>query len=77
MPLSVVGRPPPQPTRALTTAAILGAVDALLIGPGVTLLTGVVGASSVLAIPVGVVVALVAFAAQVGYIFRASLGKQA
>ncbi|MFE9657793.1 hypothetical protein [Micromonospora sp. NPDC006431] len=57
----------------LTTAAMVGAVNALLIGLGATLLTGLASGSVALAIAVGVVVALVAFAAQLLYIRRASL----
>ena len=56
----------------LTTAAMVGAVNALLIGLGATLLTGVASGSATLAIAVGVVVALVAFAAQLAHIKRAS-----
>ncbi|SCF20442.1 hypothetical protein GA0074695_4315 [Micromonospora viridifaciens] len=57
----------------LTTAAMVGAVNALLIGLGATLLTGVASGSATFAIALGVVVALVAFAAQLAHIKRASL----
>ncbi|WP_319461654.1 hypothetical protein [Micromonospora sp. RTP1Z1] len=57
----------------LTTAAMVGAVNALLIGLGATLLTGVASGSATLAIALGVAVALVAFAAQLAYIKRASI----
>ncbi|MEV0806323.1 hypothetical protein [Micromonospora sp. NPDC050200] len=57
----------------LTTAAMVGAVNALLIGLGATLLTGVASGSVTSAIALGVAVALVAFAAQLAYIKRASI----
>lgn len=57
----------------LTTAAMVGAVNALLIGVCAALLTGVLGGGTALAIGLGVAVALVAFAAQVVYVKRASL----
>lgn len=57
----------------LTTAAMVGTVNALLIGLGATLLTGVASGSATLAIALGVAVALVAFAAQLAYIKRASI----
>ncbi|OKI46033.1 hypothetical protein [Micromonospora sp. CB01531] len=57
----------------LTTAAMVGAINGLLIGLGATLLTGLASGSATLAIALGVVVALVAFAAQLAYIKRASI----
>ncbi|MEU8217646.1 hypothetical protein AB0C47_17955 [Micromonospora taraxaci] len=54
----------------LTTAALVGAVNAVLLGLGVALLAGLAGVAHVLAIPAGVVAALVAFAAQFVYILR-------
>ncbi|MFD2768074.1 hypothetical protein [Micromonospora eburnea] len=57
----------------LTMAAMVGAVNTLLIGLGATLLAGVASGSATLAIAVGVVVALVAFAAQLAHIKRASM----
>ncbi|MEU5941309.1 hypothetical protein ABZ807_19460 [Micromonospora sp. NPDC047548] len=57
----------------LTTAAMVGAVNALLIGVGATLVTGVASGSAALAIALGVAVALVAFVAQLAYIKRASI----
>ncbi|MFC4149656.1 hypothetical protein ACFO0M_25690 [Micromonospora mangrovi] len=74
---AAVGSRPGRWQLMLTTAAMVGAVNALLIGLGVTLLAGVLGASSGLAIPVGVVVALAAFAAQLWYISHASLWNRA
>ncbi|PWU58587.1 hypothetical protein DLE60_20925, partial [Micromonospora globispora] len=60
----------------LTAAALVGAVTALLLGLGAALLTGLLGASSGLAIALGVVVALVAFAAEIAYIGRASVWQR-
>ncbi|SBT45041.1 hypothetical protein [Micromonospora narathiwatensis] len=57
----------------LTTAAFVGAVNALLLGLGATLLSGLFSAALGVAIAIGVVVALAAFAVQVGYINRASV----
>ncbi|RKR86614.1 hypothetical protein BDK92_0851 [Micromonospora pisi] len=57
----------------LTTAAMVGAVNALLIGLSVTLLTGLLSRSIGLAIVLGAVVAVVAFTAQVVYINRTSI----
>ncbi|MFG3701701.1 hypothetical protein ACGF5C_27895 [Micromonospora sp. NPDC047620] len=57
----------------LTTAARVGAVNALLIGLGAALLTGVSDGSPTLAIALGVAVALLAFAAQLAFIKRASI----
>ncbi|WDZ82768.1 hypothetical protein [Micromonospora cathayae] len=57
----------------LTTAAMVGAVNALLIGLGATLLAGTVTGSVPLAIALGVAVVLVAFAAQLAYLKRASI----
>ncbi|WP_446209617.1 hypothetical protein [Micromonospora sp. IBSANI012] len=59
----------------LTTAAMVGAVNALLVGLGVTLLVGLLGAGSAVAVGVGVVVALAAFAAQVAFISRRSISR--
>ncbi|MET8045614.1 hypothetical protein ABZU25_32690 [Micromonospora sp. NPDC005215] len=59
----------------LTTAALVGAVNALLIGLGVALLTGLAGAGHAFAIPAGVVVALAAFAAQFRYILRTAASE--
>ncbi|PWR11705.1 hypothetical protein DKT68_05090 [Micromonospora acroterricola] len=60
----------------LTTAALVGAVNSLLVGLGVALLVGLAGAGHGLAIPVGVVTALTAFAAQFLYILRTSAAEQ-
>lgn len=70
---AAVGSRPGRRHMLLTAAALVGAVNALLIGLGATLLSGLSGATPGLAIGVGVVVALAAFAVQVGYINRASV----
>ncbi|MDZ5444956.1 hypothetical protein U2F26_19765 [Micromonospora sp. 4G57] len=70
---AAVGTRPGRWHLLLTTAAMVGAVNALLIGLGATLLTRVTGGAPTVAVAVGVVVALVAFAAQVAYIQRASI----
>ncbi|SCL39438.1 hypothetical protein GA0074692_5363 [Micromonospora pallida] len=57
----------------LTTAAMVGAVNALLIGLGATLLTGLASGSTTFAVGLGAAVALVAFAAQLAYVKRASI----
>jgi len=51
----------------------VGAVNALLLGLGATLLSGLFSAALGVAIAIGVVVALAAFAVQVAYINRASV----
>ncbi|MCW3813891.1 hypothetical protein ONA91_05405 [Micromonospora sp. DR5-3] len=70
---AAVGSQPGRVQMLLTTAALVGAVNALLIGLGATLLSGVFGAAPGLAIAVGVVVALAAFAVQIVHINRASI----
>ena len=70
---AAVGNQPGRWQLLLTTAAMVGAVNGLLIGLGVTLLTGVLGGPPTLAIAIGVAVALVAFAAQLAHIKRASI----
>lgn len=60
----------------LTTAALVGAVNALLVGLGVALLAGLAGVGHTLAIPAGVVVALAAFAAQFLYILRTAAAER-
>jgi hypothetical protein len=62
-----VGGTPARWQLLLTTAAMVGAVNALLIGLGVALLTGLFGGSNGAAITLGVAVALVAFVAQLAY----------
>ncbi|MEU8265163.1 hypothetical protein AB0C02_31715 [Micromonospora sp. NPDC048999] len=57
----------------LTTAALVGAVNSLLIGLGSTLLAGLSGAAPGVAIGIGIVVVLAAFAVQVVHINRASI----
>ncbi|MFJ8582142.1 hypothetical protein [Micromonospora sp. NPDC093277] len=68
-----VGVHPRRGHALLTTAAFVGAVNALLLGLGAALLSGLFGATLGPAIAVGVVVALVAFAVQIAYINRASV----
>ncbi|MET8307210.1 hypothetical protein [Micromonospora sp. NPDC005173] len=70
---AAVGNTPGRAQMLLTTAALVGAVNALLAGLVVTLLVGLAGLSSGLAIGVGSVLALLAFAAQVVYINRRSI----
>ncbi|RZU75692.1 hypothetical protein EV384_4252 [Micromonospora kangleipakensis] len=70
---AAVGNRPSRWQLLLTTGAMVGAVNALLIGLAATLLTGLTGGSPKLAVAVGVAVALVAFGAQVAYIQRASI----
>ena len=70
---AAVGARPGRWHLLLTAAAMVGAVTALLLGVGAALLAGLFGASSGLAITLGVVLVLVAFAAEVAYIGRASV----
>ncbi|WP_410812529.1 hypothetical protein [Micromonospora sp. 067-2] len=56
----------------LTTAALVGAVNALLVGLGAALLARSAGAGHGLAVPGGVVLALVVFGVQFVYIVRES-----
>jgi hypothetical protein len=70
---AAVGSRPARWQLLLTTAAMVGAVNALLIGLSAALLTGVLGGSLAPVIALGVAVALVAFAAQLVYIQRASI----
>ncbi|MGK5740486.1 hypothetical protein [Micromonospora sp. URMC 103] len=70
---AAVGSRPGWPQMLLTTAAMVGAVNALIGGLGVTLLTSLAGLSPTYAIGVGAVVALAAFAAEVAYVNRASV----
>ncbi|RZU76086.1 hypothetical protein EV384_4691 [Micromonospora kangleipakensis] len=72
---AAVGNAPRRAQLLLTTAAMVGAVNALLVGLAVTLLARLAGLSSAFAIGVGTVFALLAFAAQVAYINRES-GKK-
>ncbi|SCF05963.1 hypothetical protein GA0070607_5020 [Micromonospora coriariae] len=72
---AAVGNAPRRAQLLLTTAAMVGAVNALLAGLSITLLVGLAGLSSGLAIGVGTVLALLAFAAQVAYINRASISQ--
>ena len=70
---AAVGNAPRRAQQLLTTAAMVGAVNALVVGLAVTLLAGLAGLSSGFAIGVGTVLALLAFAAQVAYINRESI----
>ncbi|MFU8873065.1 hypothetical protein [Micromonospora sp. SL4-19] len=70
---AAVGNRPVRWQLLLTTAAMVGAVNALLIGLGAALVTGLAGGALALAIALGVAVALIAFAAQLLHIKRASL----
>ena len=70
---AAVGSSPSRWKLLLTTAAMVGAVNALLIGLGAALLIGVASGSATWPIAVGVAVALVAFAAQLAHIGRASI----
>ncbi|MFC0007699.1 hypothetical protein [Micromonospora siamensis] len=70
---AAVGTRPARYHLLLTTAAMVGAVNALLIGAGVALLLGVAGVGPTAAILVGVVGALLAFAGQLFHVNRSSL----
>ncbi|MEU4337786.1 hypothetical protein AB0F59_24555 [Micromonospora lupini] len=72
---TLVGTQPGRWEFLLTTAALVGAVNALLLGVGVALVTGIVGLGRGLAILVGALVAVVAFAVQFAYIVRTSNGR--
>ncbi|MDG4758326.1 hypothetical protein [Micromonospora sp. WMMD710] len=72
----LVGTRPGRWEFLLTTAALVGAVNAALVGLGVALVVSAVGAAHWLTILAGVVVALVAFAAQFAYIVRMSAGRR-
>ncbi|MFE9689419.1 hypothetical protein [Micromonospora sp. NPDC005806] len=74
---AAVGERPRRRHLLFTTAALVGAVNGLLIGLGVTLLAGLFGAPPGPAIAVGVVAALAAFAIQVRHIRRASISMTA
>ncbi|MFI7576020.1 hypothetical protein [Micromonospora sp. NPDC049497] len=70
---AAVGSRPGRTQLLLTTAALVGAVNALLVGLGVTLLTAMAADSATLAVAVGVVVALAVFGAQFAYINHRSV----
>ncbi|MGC3863679.1 hypothetical protein ACPSM1_26260 [Micromonospora chersina] len=70
---AAVGSRPGRWQLLLTAAALVGAVNALLLGLGAALLAGLAGLSTGPAVLVGVPAALVAFAAQFAYIGRASI----
>ncbi|MGC4812975.1 hypothetical protein ACLQ29_20825 [Micromonospora sp. DT228] len=69
---NLVGTRPGRWEFLLTTAALVGAVNAVLTGLGVALVTTTVGAGGVVTVAVGVLVAVVAFGVQFAYIVRAS-----
>ncbi|MEW1586223.1 hypothetical protein AB0283_12315 [Micromonospora vinacea] len=69
---NLVGMRPGRWEFLLTTAALVGAVNAVLGGLGIALVTTTVGAGGEVAVPVGVLVAVVAFGVQFAYIVRAS-----
>ncbi|MEW2146735.1 hypothetical protein AB0869_28390 [Micromonospora vinacea] len=69
---NLVGTRPGRWEFLLTTAALVGAVNAVLGGLGIALVTTTVGAGGEVAVPVGVLVAVVAFGVQFAYIVRAS-----
>ncbi|MEV0428643.1 hypothetical protein [Micromonospora sp. NPDC050495] len=70
-----VGARPGRRHLLLTAAALVGAVNAVLLGLGGTLLAGLLGAALGPAIGVGVVVALAGFAAQLAYLDRTSIAQ--
>ncbi|MER7893127.1 hypothetical protein ABTX15_25230 [Micromonospora sp. NPDC094482] len=72
---SAVGNTPGRVQLLLTAAALVGAVNALLVGLSVTLLIGLAGLSPGLAIGLGAVVALFTFAVEVVYINRQSIAE--
>ncbi|MGW5670530.1 hypothetical protein [Micromonospora sp. NPDC003776] len=70
---AAVGTRPGRRHLLLTAAALVGVVTALLLGLGVTLLAGWGGMSAGPAIGLGVVVAVVVFAAEIAYLNRVSV----
>ncbi|MET7668054.1 hypothetical protein [Micromonospora luteifusca] len=68
----LVGTTPGRWEFLLTTAALVGAVNAVLSGLGIALVAAAAGVGGVLTILAGVLVALVAFGVQYVYIVRAS-----
>ncbi|MEU4679207.1 hypothetical protein [Micromonospora sp. NPDC023737] len=72
---AAVGNRPGRAQLLLTTALMVGAVNALLFGLGVTLLTALAGLPAGPAIGVGSAVALLAFAAQFAYVARSSTAQ--
>ncbi|WBB68598.1 hypothetical protein [Micromonospora sp. WMMD812] len=70
---AAVGNRPRRAQLLLTTAAMVGAVNALLAGLGVTLLVGLAGLSPGFAIGIGAVVAVLAFVAEFAYVNRRSI----
>jgi hypothetical protein len=69
---NLVGTRPGRWEFLLTTAALVGAVNAVLSGLGIALVATTVGAGGALTVLVGVLVAVVAFGVQFAYIVRAS-----
>ncbi|MBY8874927.1 hypothetical protein K7640_24160 [Micromonospora sp. PLK6-60] len=72
---AAVGSRPGRLSLLLTTAAMVAAVNALLIGVGVALLLALAGAGSTVAIVAGVVAALAAFVVQLTHVRRASISQ--
>jgi hypothetical protein len=70
---AAVGTRPTRWQLLLTAAAMVGAVNALLLGLCVVLVAGSLSGGLALAIALGVAVALIAFAAQLAYINRTSV----
>lgn len=70
---AAVGTRPGRRHLLLTAAALVGVVTALLLGLGVALLAGLGRISAGPAIALGVVVALVVFAAEIAYLSRISV----
>ncbi|MEU8115070.1 hypothetical protein [Micromonospora sp. NPDC048947] len=69
---NLVGTRPGWWEFLLTTAALVGAVNAVLTGLGIALVAATVGVGVGLTVVVGVLVAVVAFGVQFTYIVRAS-----
>lgn len=72
----LVGVRPGRWEFLLTTAALVGAVNAALVGSGVALVLGMVGEWHWLMVVAGVAAALVAFGAQFLYIVRMSAARR-
>ncbi|MEV0155225.1 hypothetical protein AB0H57_15975 [Micromonospora sp. NPDC050686] len=72
---AAVGSRPGRLSLLLTTAAMVAAVNALLIGVGVALLLGLADTGATVGTLVGVVAALAAFAAQLIHVRRASISQ--
>ncbi|MFG1872910.1 hypothetical protein [Micromonospora arborensis] len=73
---NLVGTTPGRWEFLLTTAALVGAVNAVLIGLGIALVAAAAGLGGVLTVLAGVLVAVVAFGVQFVYIVRMSAGRR-